>query len=55
MNDTTWLMLAGMAVWLILGGYLALLGTKTASLAARLRRLEHAARPDRSPARNKGI
>ena len=43
MNDASWLMYAGMLVWLVLGGYLFLLGRKTALLETRLRRLEYAA------------
>ena len=43
MNDASWLVYAGMVVWLGLGGYLFLLGRKTATLETRLRRLEYAA------------
>ncbi len=43
MNDVSWLMYASMVVWIVLSGYLFLLGRKAASLETRLRRLEHGA------------
>ena len=52
MNDISWLMYAGMVVWLVLGGYLFLLGRKTAALETRLRRLEYTAG---KPARDEEI
>ncbi len=42
MNDASWLAWASMAVWIVLGGYLFLLGRKASSLEPRLRRLEYA-------------
>lgn len=43
MNDASMLAWASMAVWIVLGAYLFLLGRKAASLETRLRRLEYAA------------
>ena len=42
MNDTSWLAWASMMVWIVLGGYLFLLGRKASDMETRLRRLEYA-------------
>jgi len=42
MNDASWLAWASMVVWIVLGGYLFLLGRKASALETRLRRREYA-------------
>lgn len=49
MDGLSWLMYASIAVWIGLGGYLFLLGGKTARLETRLSRLEYAARKNSAP------
>lgn len=44
MEGLNWVMYANMVVWIVLGGYLFLLGRKASNLETRLRRSEYAAR-----------
>lgn len=49
MNGSSWLTYASIAVWLGLGAYLFLLGTRAARLETRLRRLERMADKNATP------